>query len=514
MASFKELTPSPIVLIVLFSTTIYFIYKLYYPSILLRARGLSLPPGPQRRWITGNLHQIQNLGDKAMEWSKTYGPIVYIQIFDKKIIFLNSAKVALDLLDGRSKIYSERPIEYMANLCGRNLALFSTSMSDPRFKILRKLLQDGLNPRAVKTYRPIQIEENRVLLAALANQPEDFRAHIRRNAVALIMKAAYGYQVEGNDDYVVRIIEEAFEQLADISTPGRFLVDFFPFLRFLPSWFPLAGFKRYAEAAKRKLSRLENVPFEWAQENISSGNFVNSFVSSHLSKENGQVPSPDEQEYIKWASSALFAGAGDTTVATLSAFFLAMTLYPEVQKRAQKHIKQSVPNRLPTVDDYDSLPYIRVLLRELMRWAPAVPLGLRHCVLQDDVYENYFIPKGATIIGNIGAIVHDEEIYPNPYDFDPSRYLGNNPQPDPYNFIFGFGRRTCPGSHFSEMSLFLNITTILAVFDISKAVDQEGNEIQPKVEWIHGITSHPVAFDCQIKPRSEECLAMLEQVEV
>jgi cytochrome P450 len=79
-----------------------------------------------------------------------------------------------------------------------------------------------------------------------------------------------------------------------------------------------------------------------------------------------------------------------------------MALYPEVQKRAQEHIEQFAPNRLPTHDDYNSLPYIKSLLKELTRWAPVAPLGLPHRVIQDDVYEHYFIPKGATIIGNIG----------------------------------------------------------------------------------------------------------------
>ena len=78
-----------------------------------------------------------------------------------------------------------------------------------------------------------------------------------------------------------------------------------------------------------------------------------------------------------------------------------MALYPEVQKRAQKQIEQVIANRLPTLDDYNSLPYIRSLLKELTRWAPVAPLGLPHRVMQDDVYEQYFIPKGTTMIGNI-----------------------------------------------------------------------------------------------------------------
>jgi len=68
----------------------------------------------------------------------------------------------------------------MPYLAGRQLSICLTPFTDPRFNVLRKLLQDGLNPRAVKSYRPIHIKENRVLLRALAQYPSDFRAHVRR----------------------------------------------------------------------------------------------------------------------------------------------------------------------------------------------------------------------------------------------------------------------------------------------------------------------------------------------
>jgi cytochrome P450 len=76
-------------------------------------------------------------------------------------------------------------------------------------------------------------------------------------------------------------------------------------------------------------------------------------------------------------------------------------LNPEVQKRAQAEIDHVAPNRLPTFDDYDSLPYIRAILKESARWGPTTPLGLPHRVMEDDVYENYLIPGGSTVFLNI-----------------------------------------------------------------------------------------------------------------
>jgi hypothetical protein len=82
-----------------------------------------------------------------------------------------------------------------------------------------------------------------------------------------------------------------------------------------------------------------------------------------------------------------------------------MVLHPEVQKRAQADIDQIAQNRLPTLDDYDALPYVTAIIKESARWGPTVPLGLPHRLMEDDVYENYFIPGGSTVFANIWCVI-------------------------------------------------------------------------------------------------------------
>lgn len=63
-------------------------------------------------------------------------------------------------------------------------------------------------------------------------------------------------------------------------------------------------------------------------------------------------------------------------VATLTTFFLAMTLYPEAQKRAQAEIDAVIGSeRLPTFVDKDQLPYVHAVIQEVLRWIPVFPLG-------------------------------------------------------------------------------------------------------------------------------------------
>jgi len=57
-------------------------------------------------------------------------------------------------------------------------------------------------------------------------------------------------------------------------------------------------------------------------------------------------------------------------------FFLAMSLYPEVQAKAQSEIDRVIgTNRLPRYEDRNSLPYLNALIKEVLRWNPVAPLG-------------------------------------------------------------------------------------------------------------------------------------------
>jgi cytochrome P450 len=54
-----------------------------------------------------------------------------------------------------------------------------------------------------------------------------------------------------------------------------------------------------------------------------------------------------------------------------------MTLYPEVQRKAQAEIDSVVGNsRLPDYSDQDALPYIQAVLKEVLRWHPVTPLSM------------------------------------------------------------------------------------------------------------------------------------------
>lgn len=87
-------------------------------------------------------------------------------------------------------------------------------------------------------------------------------------------------------------------------------------------------------------------------------------------------------------------------------FFLAMVLNPHVLKKAQEELDRVVGSeRLPDLSDQEDLPYIFAIIKEVHRWGCPAPIGIPKRVIEDDVYNGYFIPAGATVIENIWCVV-------------------------------------------------------------------------------------------------------------
>src|SRR6266403_3719299 len=82
------------------------------------------------------------------------------------------------------------------------------------------------------------------------------------------------------------------------------------------------------------------------------------------------------------------------------------------------------------------------------------------------------------------AILHDPELYPNPEEFKPERFLNQDGsvRDDPtLSLVFGVGKRICPGRHFVSATIFIVTSSVLSVFNVTKAKDENGHEIPTKV---------------------------------
>ncbi|CAE6492835.1 unnamed protein product [Rhizoctonia solani] len=125
-------------------------------------------------------------------------------------------------------------------------------------------------------------------------------------------------------------------------------------------------------------------------------------------------------------------------VSSIRVFIMAMAMYPGIQAKAQAEIDGTIGSRLPRISDWDSLSYVRCVMKEVLRWKLTLPLAVPHTCTQDDMYKGYYIPKGAIVIGNSWAISNNPAVYPDPDRFDPDRFLDPAVPDAP---AFGYGRR-------------------------------------------------------------------------
>ena len=176
-----------------------------------------------------------------------------------------------------------------------------------------------------------------------------------------------------------------------------------------------------------------------------------------------------------------------------------MLAYPETQARAHAELDAIVGRaRLPTFADYPQLPYLRAMVKEVLRWKPVAPLGPPHQSIEDDWYEGMFIPKGTNCIVNVWHINRDPKVFgENAEHFDPGRYLdasgciapGISDIKEQGHFSYGFGRRNCVGRYMADDSLFINIAVLLWATKIGRKVDSSGQLLPLDVDGFvdHGI---------------------------
>lgn len=180
------------------------------------------------------------------------------------------------------------------------------------------------------------------------------------------------------------------------------------------------------------------------------------------------------------------AGSESTSSALYSCIkYLAMS--PEVQERANEELSRVVGDkRSPSFDDYDQLPYIRAIAKEVIRMRPIAPFSPPHYTTADVIYKDYLIPKGSCISIGTYAIHYDEKLHPDPDKFFPDRYLGHPltageyaVAPNPYDrdhFTFGAGRRICAGLYVAENSMFIILAKLLWAFKIRPCLGRDGKE--------------------------------------
>ena len=176
-------------------------------------------------------------------------------------------------------------------------------------------------------------------------------------------------------------------------------------------------------------------------------------------------------------------GSTDTSLHVIEFAMAELLNKPDIMKRAQQELDEVVgKDKIVEESHIPKLPYILAIMKESLRLHPVVPLLIPHRPSETTVVSGFTIPKDSKILINVWAIHRNPDVWENPLEFDPNRFLdqsydfnGND-----FNYIpFGSGRRMCAGIAMGERVVLYNIATLLHSFDW-KLPQEERVEVEEK----------------------------------
>ncbi|KAJ3505865.1 hypothetical protein NLJ89_g7189 [Agrocybe chaxingu] len=467
---------------------------------LTQSNKLPLPPGPPGSFIFGNSIPSAFAYRKFEEWTQEYGPVFTIRQGLTTTIVIGRLQAAIDIMEKEGAALVDRPRNISAGdtLSGGMRVLLTPA--GERFKKMRRALHAHLQPKIVANYAPTLTRNAKQHILDVIDNPDRHQDHAKRYSASVVMALAYGRHPKCYEDPDVQSVNRCLTRLGVTLRPGIWKVDAYPFLKYVPGYLKelqdghaeeLALFKRQLNEVKAKIERKEAIP-------ESFGKYI-------LEQQAELGLSDDETAYL---AGSMFGAGTDTTASAISIVVMASACYPAAQARVQDELDAVVGReRAPSLDlmnigarEQEKLPQLMAFVLETFRWRPVSAGGFPHKAMKDIIWNNYLIPKGATVSGNVWSVGRDPAYFPDPEKFDPQRWLNTEGKikDDLRSFTFGFGRRLCPGHHMATASVFLNTSLLLWAFNIKKDPSSPIDELA----FTKSANTHPLPFKVIFEPRA------------
>jgi cytochrome P450 len=506
---------------------------------------LPQPPGPPRLPLIGNLHQIPKTGAHRQftEWAKIYGGIFSLKLGPSLAAVITDRRLVRDMLDRKSAIYSARPHSYVSHdiiTSGDHLLIMHYGDLWRKF---RRVLHPFFMESAVdKSHLALVDAEQVAMLKDFLDKPGEHMVHTKRTSNSIIMSLVVGARTPDATTPHMRDLYNVMERWSAVMETGATPpVDIFPFLKMVPeSWFG-NWVQRAQDVGKRMkalystqkglvLARRAGTLKGHANGHSTNGDAataerLTTLMDEALDKQDKLQLTKNQQDFL---GGVLMEGGSDTVSTMMLVVLQALCLNPDIVQRAQRDIDAVVDeDSTPRWEHRDKLPYITQIVKEAMRWRPVTPLAFPHALLSaeqggqgDVVDDRFWLPPGTPVFLNVWGLQHDCE---DPDRFDPDRFDGRTKPSAVYaasseyalrdNYVFGAGRRICPGIHLAEREMFLGTAKLLWAFNIEQARDEMGNVIpidtDPVTGYTEGFLVCPKDFACSVTPRSERRAATI-----
>jgi len=392
----------------------------------------------------------------------------------KPVIFVNQPQAIQEILTNDRKKYTAPGGKYnniLRPIVG-NYSVFSLDGETHRKR--RQLVMPSFHGDRMKAYGDLIIKLAKQVMDDIPiNQPFLARSAMQEISTQVILQSVFGlYEGERCQQlkYLMRKLLDIF------SSPFASSFLFFPFLqKDLGKFSPWGKFLRdreqidkliYAEIAERR------------QNTNSEGIDVLSLLM--LAKDEDGESLTDEELRDELMTLLL---AGYETTATAMAWGLYWSHYlPETGKKVQQEFDSL--NNYPDAMDIFKLPYLTAFCNEILRINPVAMVTFPRLMQEKVELLGYEIPPETVVFGCIYLVHQREDLYPQPRQFKPERFLER--QFSPYEFMpFGGGVRRCVGEALAMFEMKLVLGTILSKYQLA-LVDS-----QPEIPRRRGVTLAP-----------------------
>ncbi|EAW06584.1 cytochrome P450 [Aspergillus clavatus NRRL 1] len=502
------------------------------------AHGHKIPKGPRGLPIFGSFYSLTRFPELTLDyWAKKFGDLYSIWLGNQLFVIVSDPHVAKDLMVTNGNVFSSRKEMFIKSqnvFAGRGIT--ATPYND-RWRKHRRIATTWLNQRAVDGYSPVLDRESMSLVKALFVEskgglvpinPQVFsiqfsicnvtyswpKPHAGRCSLNNMTTITFGFRTDSIEHPLVKQALKLSREFMNCTGPMSNLVDFVPLLQYLPTPMLRRGKKLhkglvdtyggFIKEAERKMLRGEK-------------------VTDCLAKTMIELRHKEDLDDLDMAilASAFMIGGVETTAAIMQWFSALIPAYPEIQKKAQAELDRVVGrDRLPTIEDEKNLPYCHAIVKEVERVHNPFWLGTPHVASEDFVYRGQYIPKDTVVVLNTWTMHYDPVRHANPEKFNPDRYIRDHLTSaesanlaDPMerdHWMFGAGRRICPGMIVAEREIWLTISRMLWAFDMHEI---PGEPIDLK-EYDGLSGRSPVPFRIGLKPRHENVAKILESVEI
>ncbi|KAI2767604.1 hypothetical protein DTO012A8_7155 [Penicillium roqueforti] len=467
-----------------------------------RVKGMK---GPRGLPLIGNLAQIRtNAAEQYRLWSKTHGAVYQIQLGNIPVVVVNSAASAKVLFGQNAQALSSRPETYTFHKIVSNTAgtTIGTSPYSESLKRRRKGAASALNRPSVDMYVTHLDVESKSFVEELyrygnhGKTPVDPMPMIQRLSLSLALTLNWGVRIASQEEDLFDEITEVEEEISRFRSTTGNLQDYVPLLRLNPF---SSNSKKAAEMRIRRDKYLGALNSD-LDERMAKGTHKPCIQANVILDKEAKLNS----EELTSISLTMLSGGLDT-VTTLVAWSLGLLAQrPDIQDRAARAIQEMYGEDDPmcSSDDDQKCMYIAALVKECLRYFTVLRLALPRTSIKDITYKGITIPKGTVFFLNAWACNMDPDVWTDPDEFRPERWLE---QPDAPLFTYGMGYRMCAGSLLANRELYLVFIRTLNSFRLESHDKTDCHPLRGNSDPT-SLVAIPQKYKVRFVPKDEKAL--------